>query len=269
MKFATVRLPGGATAAARIENGSAFLLDALDVGRMLQDESWRRARATGEVLDATALDYAPVIPAPGKIICVGLNYRSHIREMGREFPDYPTLFAKYPEALVGPYDPVRLPPDAPKVDWEAELALVMGKKVRWVDVDEAEEAIAGYTVINDVTMREHQYRTPQWLQGKTFEGTAPLGPVLVTPDELDPSAELTCALNGEVVQRARIDDLVFSPARLVSYISGILTLRPGDIIATGTPGGVGHASSPARYLTAGDVLTTGVAGIGSMENRVS
>jgi acylpyruvate hydrolase len=209
------------------------------------------------------------VPNPGKIICVGLNYRNHILEMGRELPEFPTLFAKYPEALIGPYDDLVLPAVAAEaVDWEAELAVVVGSAVRNVDEAAAANAIAGFSIINDVTMRDYQYRTPEWFQGKTFEATAPFGPVLVTPDEFVLGGTLRGELDGEVVQESPTDDLVFGPAALVSYISRIFTLKPGDVIATGTPGGVGHARKPPRYLAAGSTLLTAVDGIGELRNRI-
>ena len=230
------------------------------------------AAAGGEQHAVSSLDLAPVIPRPGKVICVGLNYRNHILEMGRELPEYPTLFAKFADALIGPRDPIRLAPESSAADWEAELAVVVGSAVRRADEEQAAAAIAGFCVLNDVTMRDWQYRTTQWLQGKTFEETTPIGPVLVTPDELPgtvrPSLPLTAAVDDETVQKADTSDLVFDPVALVRYISAIMTLRPGDVIATGTQGGVGHARKPPCYLAAGMTLTTEIEGIGRLENAV-
>ncbi|HET8587635.1 MAG TPA: fumarylacetoacetate hydrolase family protein, partial [Candidatus Limnocylindria bacterium] len=222
----------------------------------------------GEQLSLDGLDFAPVVPAPEKIICVGLNYRAHILEMGRELPEFPTLFAKYPRALVGAFDDIVLPPASDAVDWEAELGVVVGTEVRHADADQAAAAIAGYTVVNDVTERDWQYRTTQWMQGKNFERTTPMGPYLVTGDAGAGIAafELSCELDGEVVQRANTADLVFDPVALVAYVSTMVTLVPGDVIATGTPGGVGHARKPARYLTDGAVLTTRIDGVGECRN---
>jgi len=274
MRLATLRNADGTTAV-RVDGDTLVEIpDAADVGALLQDPHWRdRAlRADGAVHSAAQLPsgaWAPVVPNPGKIICVGLNYRNHILEMGRELPEYPTLFAKYPEALIGPFDDLVLPAvAADAVDWEAELAVVIGSAVRGVDETAAAQAIAGYSIINDVTMRDYQYRTPEWFQGKTFEGTAPFGPVLVTADEFAPGEIIRAEVDGEVVQQASTGDLVFGPEALVSYISHILTLKPGDVIATGTPGGVGHARKPPRYLTAGSTLRTAVEGIGELRNRV-
>ena len=158
------------------------------------------------------------------------------------------------------------------MDWEAELVIVIGQTVRRADDAQAAAAIAGFTVMNDVTMRDWQFRTREWLQGKTFEGTTPLGPMLVTPDELPggvrPSLSLTCTVDGETVQEADTSDLVFDPVTLVQYVSTIGTLRPGDVIATGTPGGVGHARTPPRYLSVGNVVVASIDGIGQLRNRV-
>ncbi|ONK09883.1 fumarylacetoacetate hydrolase family protein [Streptomyces sp. MP131-18] len=267
MRLATMRLPGGATTAVRVDGGTATELGFADVGALLRAGALdHAATAAGREHAFERADLAPVVPTPGKILCVGLNYRGHILEMGRELPTAPTVFTKYPEALIGPADQVLLPPESSQVDWEGELAVVVGSEVRRADRAAAERAIAGYAVLNDVTMRDWQYRTMQWLPGKSFEHTTPFGPVLVTPDEFTPGGDLVTAVDGEEVQRTRTDDLVFGPAELISYLSTILTLRPGDVIATGTPGGVGHARKPARYLAPGQVLTTTVEGIGTLTN---
>jgi acylpyruvate hydrolase len=274
VKLATLRL-AGRTAAVRIDHTSAVEIDsAVDVGALLADPAWKElaAGASGRQHPLDAIeqtDWAPVVPAPRKIVCVGLNYANHIREMGRELPEYPTLFAKYPEALIGAYDTIVLPVEAPNaVDWEGELAVIIGAPARRVDGDAAARAIAGYATLNDVTMRDFQYRTPEWFQGKTFEATTPFGPYMVTADDFDLTGELRTTVDGETVQSTSIDDLVFSPVDLVSYISHIVTLRPGDVIATGTPGGVGHARKPPRYLYDGAVLTTSIDGLGDLRNPV-
>jgi acylpyruvate hydrolase len=267
MRLATIRTPGG-TRAVRIDGDRAVETGHADLGDLLAQPDWRAiaAAADGSAHERAGLDYAPVIPRPGKIVCVGVNYGAHIAEMGRETPQFPTLFAKYPEALIGAYDEVVLPAASEAVDWEAELAVVIGTRVRHADEAEAEAAIAGYTVLNDVTVRDWQYRTLQWLQGKTFEATTPIGPELVTPDEAGTGLELTCAVDGETVQSANTADLVFGPAATIAYVSTILTLQPGDVIALGTPGGVGHARKPPRYLQPGQVLTTAVSALGECRN---
>jgi len=274
MKLATLRKVGS-TVAVRLDGDSVVEIDGFaDVGALLASPDWRdlAAQASGAVhaLDQISpTGWEAVVPAPSKIVCVGLNYRNHILEMGRELPEHPTLFAKYPEALIGPYDTIVLPVEAPdEVDWEGELAVIIGAKTRRADGEVAQASIAGYSVLNDVTMRDFQYRTPEWFQGKTFEGTSPFGPYMVTADEFELQGELRTEVDGEVVQTTGIDDLVFSPVELVSYISHIVTLNPGDVIASGTPGGVGHARKPPRYLYDGALLTTSIEGLGELRNPV-
>lgn len=274
MKLATLRRDGATTAVRVDDTGVVEIAGFADVGALLAEPEWRAiaAAAVGRFLpigDIPDDAWAPVVLAPRKIVCVGVNYREHIREMGREAPDFPTLFTKYPEALIGAGDPIVLPPHASDaVDWEAELALVIGSRARRVDEDAAAAAIAGYTVLNDVSMRDWQNRTLQWLQGKSFESSTPAGPVLATVDEVPASARITTSVDDEVMQDGRIDDLVFGPAAIVSYISQIFPLDPGDIVATGTPGGVGHARTPPRYLAPGQVVVTTIEGIGSLRNTV-
>jgi len=271
VKLATIRTPDG-TRAVRVDADGYVDLGVADVGELLAQHGWRTtaAAASGATYPLDGATFAPVVPRPGKILCVGLNYRNHILEMGRDLPEYPTLFAKFADALIGPADDIALAPESDAVDWEAELAVVIGGTVRRASDEEAARAIAGFSVLNDVTMRDWQFRTKEWLQGKTFEGTTPFGPCLVTPDELSggvaPALTMTASVDGEVVQKADTADLVFDPVALVQYASTITTLRPGDVIATGTPGGVGHARKPARYLADGNVLVTEISGIGRLEN---
>ncbi|WP_104061398.1 fumarylacetoacetate hydrolase family protein [Arthrobacter sp. 4R501] len=241
-----------------------------DVGALLKDPAWENIAkaANGATHPIEGADLAPVVPAPGKIICVGHNYRNHIKEMGREVPEYPTLFAKYAESLIGPNDDLALPQESDTVDWEAELAVVIGKTGRRIAEADAKDHIAGYAVLNDVSMRDYQFRTVQWLQGKTWEKSTPFGPALVTTDEFSAGPLMTSAVDGEVQQSTPTGDVVFTPEFLVSYISTIITLNPGDVIATGTPGGVGHAQDPRRYLQEGQLLVTTIEGLGQLNNRV-
>jgi acylpyruvate hydrolase len=267
VKLATLRTPDG-NVAVRVDGDTGIELGVTDVGQLLAMPEWdaRVHAADGPRHAIAEADFAPVVPAPGKILCVGLNYRNHIREMGRDLPEYPTLFAKFTPALIGAYDPIVLPAVSDAMDWEAELAVVIGRTVRHGSAEEARAAIAGYAVLNDVTARDWQNRTPQWLQGKTFEGTTPFGPYLVTPDEAGEGLAIRCDVDGEQMQDSDTADLVFDPVELIRYISTILTLSPGDVIATGTPGGVGHARDPKRYLRDGAVLTTRIEGLGECRN---
>jgi acylpyruvate hydrolase len=275
MKLATVRTSptgpnGPGTAAARIVDGEAQLLAGFeDVGAVLaQGIEQAESAETVATVPLTEIRYAPVIPNPAKIICVGMNYRAHIREMGRSFPSHPTLFAKWKEALVGCGESVLLPEETSQLDWEGELAVVVGQTIRRATTVEAASAIAGYTLMCDTSMRDWQYRTSQWLQGKTWERSTPFGPWLGTPDELKPDAELVTKVDGKQVQSGRIDDLLLGPEALVSYISTFITLRPGDVIATGTPGGVGHARQPPTYLQPGQTVTVEMAGLGCLRSVV-
>lgn len=269
MKLATIRTIRGNSAAVLQGDELVEIENFADVGALLQAPDWQQIAdaAGGNRHPAATADLDAVVPHPSKVVCVGLNYRNHIKEMGRELPEFPTLFAKYPEALIGPKDTIDLPPESNQVDWEAELAVVVGKTARRVSEADASGHIAGYTVLNDVTMRDYQYRSPQWFQGKTWENTTPFGPYLVTPDDFALGATLRGQVDGRTVQEVSTADLVFSPAQLIAYISTIFTLNPGDVIATGTPGGVGHARKPAEYLADGSLLSTSVEGLGELSNR--
>jgi acylpyruvate hydrolase len=269
MRFATIRTDYGTTAA-RLDGDVLVPLDAADVGEMLAGSQGTARERTGAPAVPTAeADFAPVVTRPGKIICVGLNYRAHILETGRDLPEYPTLFAKFADTLLGPRDDLVLPSVSDRVDWEVELGVVIGRPVYRATPEEAAASIAGYTVINDVSMRDWQRRTLQWLQGKMFGHSTPAGPYLVTPDEVGHEADLEvrCEVDDEVMQQSRTSDLLFSPAEIISYASQAITLKPGDLIATGTPGGVGDARKPPVYLRSGNVLRTWIEGLGECVNR--
>lgn len=274
MKLATLRSAAGteanrATRAAVLDGDRLVPLAFDDVRAWLEAGSpdWTQ-HVDGDPVPADGADLAPVIPTPGKIICVGLNYRDHILEMGRPIPAYPTLFAKFADSLIGAHDRLVLPPGSAKVDWEGELAVVVGRVVSHADETAAREAIAGFAVANDVSARDFQRRTNEWLQGKTFDSTTPLGPYLVTTDETGPEPDLaiTCSVDGETKQGSRTGELVFGPVELVRYISSITSLRPGDVILTGTPGGVGDGRDPKEYLGSGSVLTTAIETLGVAQN---
>lgn len=270
MRLATARTSLG-TRAVRLDGDTAVDLGHADLRALLDQPDWiEQAEAAGPAVKV--ISYAPLVPEPSKIICVGLNYRTHILEMGRDLPQFPTLFAKYADTLVGATDDVVRPVETDELDWECELAVIIGRTVRRADEAQAERAIAGFSVLNDVTCRDWQFRTREWLQGKNWEATTPLGPWLVTPDQLPggvrPTCEIRTEVDGETVQKDTTGDLLFDPVTLVSYISTMITIRPGDVIATGTPGGVGHARKPARYLSAGQTMVTEITGIGRCRNRI-
>jgi acylpyruvate hydrolase len=271
VRLLTVRGPGG-TRAARLEGERVVEVDPPyeDVGALLAAGALD-AVGSGPPLDGA--DVAPVVTKPSKIICLGLNYRSHIEEMGRAFPDHPTLFIKFADTLTGPYDDLVVPTASAEVDWEVELGVVIGRPARNLDEAGAAACIAGYTVVNDISMRDWQWRTTQWDQGKNFEASTPVGPFFVTGDEIgDPDAtgavdlEVTCRVDGETMQTGRTGDLLFKPATIVAYVSQFTTLRPGDLIATGTPGGVGAGRDPKVFLAPGQVLETAIEGIGACRN---
>ncbi|MGH3370959.1 MAG: fumarylacetoacetate hydrolase family protein, partial [Nocardioidaceae bacterium] len=265
----------GTTAAVRVDDTSATVIDGYpDLSALLAAPDWESLarHASGRTVGLDGADYAPVVPRPGKIVCVGLNYRSHILEMGRDLPEHPTLFSKYADTLIGARDEIHRPVETNALDWEAELTVVIGRSVRRADEEQAADAIAGFTVLNDITCRDWQFRTREWLQGKNWDASTPVGPYLVTPDELPggvrPAVDVRLVVDGEVMQSDNTGDLLFDPVALVEYVSTIVRLNPGDLIATGTPGGVGHARRPERYLVGGESVVAEIDGIGRLENRV-
>lgn len=220
---------------------------------------------------ASAVRLLPPIPDPEKIVCIGLNYRRHAAEVGAEPPESPTIFAKYRNALVGPGATVTLPANSTKVDYEAEVAFVVGRRAKDVPEAEALGHVAGYTLLNDLSARDLQGATPQWMPGKVFDGAAPCGPWLVTPDEAGaPDAiELRLTLNGEEMQAACTDDLIFGIAALLSRLSSLMTLEPGDIVATGTPHGVGMGRKPRVWLADGDEVVIESPTLGRLATRIA
>jgi acylpyruvate hydrolase len=211
------------------------------------------------------------ITDPEKIVCIGLNYGSHAAEAGIEPPSSPTFFAKYRNALAAPGATVTLPAGSEKVDYEAEVAFVIGSRAGGVGEDRALEHVAGYTLLNDLSARDLQFATPQWMPGKVFDGSAPCGPALVTTDEAPaPDAiEISLQLNGETMQQASTADLIFSIPQLVSRLSHLMTLEPGDLIATGTPAGVGSVREPRVWLADGDELVVSSPAMGRLETRIA
>ena len=213
---------------------------------------------------------ASPLPRPPKIVCVGLNYLDHATEQNVPLPEHPLLFSKATSSVVGPYDDVVLPDESEQVDYEVELAVVIGRTATAVSEADAYDYIAGYTVANDVSARDIQFRQQQWHQGKSYDTFCPMGPWLVTKDEIpDPNAlAVKLTLNGEVLQDSNTDNLIFNVPTLVSRISSAMTLLPGDVISTGTPAGVGVFRDPKILLKAGDYMETWVEGIGTLKNHV-
>lgn len=263
----TVRI-GSTTRAGRLDGDDIVILEAADVGEVLR--TGNRAE-TGDAIPRSTADLAPVVLAPEKIICVGQNYLDHIREMGNEPPPAPTYFAKFANSLIGARDDMVLPPSdvSTHIDWEAELTIVIGTAVRHASPSEALAAVAGYTVLNDGSVRDWQRRTKQFLAGKMFEGLTPVGPVMASATELGDGSGLAIrsSVDGVVKQDSNTDQLCFNVVDIVQDLSRVTTLVPGDIIATGTPGGVGAARTPPEWLGDGSVVRCEIEGIGAVENR--
>jgi len=219
----------------------------------------------------SAVRLLPPIPDPEKIVCIGLNYAAHAAEGREEVPKSPTIFGKFRNALAAPGATVTLPAASAKVDYEGEIAFVIGRRAREVDEAQALDHLAGYMLFNDLSARDLQYVTPQWMAGKVFDGSAPSGPWLVTPDEAGPpdGLELTLTLNGEQMQNGRTEALIFSIPTLLAHLSRLMTLRPGDIVATGTPEGVGGARQPRVWLQDGDELIVSSPTLGQLETRIA
>ncbi|WP_181723612.1 fumarylacetoacetate hydrolase family protein [Nocardia gipuzkoensis] len=252
--------------------GSALVpLDGLtEIGGKTTSEALADAeRDTRGRVEIDAVRLLPVVPNPSKVFCVGLNYREHVTETKRELPTYPVLFPKFADSLIGAYDDIVLPPESTQVDYEGELAVIIGRPGRRIAEADAAEHVLGYSTANDITMRDFQYKTHQWMQGKAWQASTPLGPSLVTPAEVDLStAGIRTMLNGEKVQESDLSMLIFSIPRLIAEISTFTTLAPGDVILTGTPGGVGYRRDPQLFLRDGDQVSVEIDGVGSVRNLV-
>jgi 2-keto-4-pentenoate hydratase/2-oxohepta-3-ene-1,7-dioic acid hydratase in catechol pathway len=251
----------------RVEDGAVVpmgpsLLDWLAFGT--------QAPATGAPRPLAEVALLAPVPRPGKIICVGLNYRDHARETGQDLPKEPVLFPKYANSVVGPGADVVVPPEADKIDYEAELAVVIGRRASRVAEADALDHVAGYACANDVSSRSLQFRSAQWLLGKAIDTFLPLGPWLVTADEVpDPQAlGIRCLVNDELRQSSDTGQMVFGVAELVGFVSRTITLEPGDLLVTGTPSGVGMAADPPRFLAPGDRMLVEIDGLGTLDNTV-
>jgi 2-keto-4-pentenoate hydratase/2-oxohepta-3-ene-1,7-dioic acid hydratase in catechol pathway len=232
--------------------------------------AWVAGAPGGETRDVLAGPLPAPIPRPPKIICIGLNYRDHAAESKAALPDVPTVFAKFPTAATGHRCPIVLPKFSSQPDYEAELAVVIGRGGRYIPEAHWREHVFGYTAFNDVSARDFQRATTQWIIGKTFDTFAPFGPAIVTADEIeDPHAlDISLLLNGEVMQHSNTREMIFRIPRLIAHLSSVFTLEPGDIISTGTPAGVGFARKPPRWLTPGDEVVVRVEGLGELVNPV-
>ena len=271
MRFASCLL-GDRRLAALVEDDSVRPLRGIpELGHDTPSEVLADPPLTDERLPLEDVRLLPVVPRPGKIVCVGVNYRAHADEGGYDLPDYPALFSKFTETLVAAGEPILLPPESNAVDFEAELAFVIGRPVRRASGPATVDAVAGYTAANDVSMRDYQYRTPQWLPGKNWASSTPLGPFLVTPDEVgDPhELDISLELNGERMQSANTREFIFDVPKLVTTISEFIPLAPGDVILTGTPSGVGYRRDPKILLRDGDRVTVEIERVGTLENPVA
>ena len=271
MRFASCLL-GGRRFAGLVEDDVVRpLRDVVELGRDTPSEVLADPPLTDERVPLAEVQLLPVVPSPGKIICVGLNYRAHADEGGYDVPDYPALFTKFAETLVGAGDPILLPLESSAVDYEAELAFVVGRPARRAAGASALEAVAGYTLGNDISMRDYQYKTAQWLPGKNWAGSTPLGPFLVTPDEVGDPHQLDIALelNGQRMQSANTSQLIFDVPTLVATISEFVPLAPGDLVLTGTPSGVGYRRDPKVLLRDGDRVVVEIERVGRLENPVA
>ncbi|HSV91416.1 MAG TPA: fumarylacetoacetate hydrolase family protein [Desulfobacterales bacterium] len=244
-----------------------------DIGEAFFRDGWpERLRTVDAPGDATAVRLGPPVARPSKIVCLGINYAAHGSEGGFKPPERPVIFAKTPNALNGPFDPIVLPRSSGQVDWEVELAVVIGREGKRIPRERALDYVAGYTVMNDVSGREAQFNDPakQWLRGKSFDTFAPLGPALVTADELGDPGDLALEtlVNGVVMQSDRTRNMIFDVPAILAFVSEDITLAPGDIIATGTPSGVGHFRTPPVELRPGDTVECRIEKIGAIRNAV-
>ncbi len=237
-----------------------------------EPKAMERARNAAE--SAPEIELADVrleapVPRPSKVLAIGLNYRDHAEESGQPIPQRPIVFAKMPTCIVGPGHPVHIPRVSRAVDWEGELCFVIGREARYVSAADAGDYIAGYTIGNDISVRDWQFHSPTWMMGKSFDTHGPLGPAIVTADEFEPSsAGIRLYVNGDEKQKSDTSQLIFGIGEIVEYLSAGFTLEPGDVVYTGTPSGIGGAKRPPEFLKAGDIVRVEIDGLGSLENPV-
>ncbi len=281
MKFVTYREGAGRAAAGVLRGdrvvglssgGFADLISLVRLGSeaVRRITEWLRSVPEGAGKPLSGVHLLAPIPSPPKFICVGLNYRDHAAESKMEIPKVPTIFSKFSSSVIGPGESIVLPKNSTQPDYEAEFAFVIGKGGRHIPADRWRDHVFGYTIVNDVSARDFQMATSQWLMGKTFDTFAPMGPYLVSSDEIpDPHAlDIRLEINGETLQNSNTRELIFKIPELIAFLSSVFTLEPGDIVSTGTPAGVGFARQPPRYLQAGDDVVIRVEGIGELRNPV-
>ncbi|HEV8042657.1 MAG TPA: fumarylacetoacetate hydrolase family protein [Bryobacteraceae bacterium] len=279
MKFVTFRKAGGDPQAGVLvedqvlglaQAGYPSMLDVLagGPGARAKIESW--VKSSGAPVPLSSVTLLAPVPRPPKLICVGLNYRDHAIESKMEIPKVPTIFSKFPSAVIAAGQRIVLPKNSAQPDYEAEFAFVIGRGGRHIPAERWQEHVFGYTVINDVSARDFQMATSQWLMGKTFDTFAPMGPHIVSADEIpDPHAlDISLTINGEVLQHSNTRELIFKIPELVAFLSSVFTLEPGDVVSTGTPAGVGVARKPPRFLRPGDDVVVRVERIGELRNPV-
>jgi 2-keto-4-pentenoate hydratase/2-oxohepta-3-ene-1,7-dioic acid hydratase in catechol pathway len=281
MRYVTFRNPQGAPEPGVVTNdhviglgltGFGSLIDILAGGEPANRKvaDWLVAPPPAAIHSREAVKLMAPIPRPPKLICVGLNYRDHAEESNMPIPERPTIFSKFSHGVIGPGDAIVLPKNSSQPDYEAEFAFVIGKGGRHIPADRWKDHIFGYTNLNDVSARDFQLATTQWLMGKTFDTFAPMGPFLITADEIaDPHAlDIKITINGETLQNSNTKHLIFRIPELIAYLSSVFTLEPGDVVSTGTPAGVGFARKPPRWLRPGDDVVVEVQGLGELRNPV-
>ncbi|CAN7612467.1 fumarylacetoacetate hydrolase family protein [Caballeronia sp. LjRoot29] len=267
---------GGKTLLGVRENGAIrtlgeYTLEALLAGGV-DLSTWAEKQSGGQIEAEDGLKFLPPLQRPPKILCVGLNFKDHSKESNFEQPDYPTMFLRLHTSLVAHNEPIIRPRISDSLDYEGEIAVVLGKGGRHISKEDALSHVAGYALFNDGSVREYQFKTPQWTMGKNFDGTGAFGPDLITPDELPAGIKglrLETRLNGEIVQSASTDDMVFDVETLIVLLSEAITLEAGDVIVSGTPSGVGWARNPKLLMRHGDVCEVSVEGMGTLRNRVA
>jgi acylpyruvate hydrolase len=246
-----------------------------DLDRLVANEAElsaaAKALALGPLISIDAVQLLPPFPNPGKIICIGLNYVDHSAEVGLALPDYPTVFGRFASSLIGHGAPIPMPRQSPQLDYEGELVAVIGRSGQNISREKALDHVAGYSIFNDVSVRDYQLRTSQWALGKNFDGTGAFGPFFVVSEALPPGCKglnLTTRLNGRIVQNAAIADMVFDVETLIVSLSDAFTLSAGDIIVTGTPGGIGMSHHPPLWMKPGDVCEVEISGLGILRNSI-